>query len=89
MPWAIFYLDVFLIWLHGKDPLKEFLIYKYSFHKRIKYIWDYSTSKVSYLGVSIYKEREKHVLKQTEIFYLEIFRHNFSILALGFSLKLI
>ena len=40
---------------HGEDRLKEFIK---SYHKTIKYTWEYSTSKVSFLDVSIYKERE-------------------------------
>ena len=55
--WWRFLDDVFLIWLHGEDRLKEFLEFINSFHKTIKYTWDYSTSKASYLDVSIYKER--------------------------------
>ena len=55
--WWRFLNDVFFIWLHGEDRLKEFLKFTSSFHKTIKYTWDYFTSKVSYLDVSIYKER--------------------------------
>ena len=55
--WWRFLDDVFLIWLHGEDRLKEFLEFIIGFHKTIKYTWDYSTNKVSYLVVSIYKER--------------------------------
>ena len=47
-----------MIWLHGEDRLKECIN---SYHKMIKYTWDYSTSKVSFLDVSIYKERESDI----------------------------
>ena len=40
--WWRFLDDVFLIWLHGKEALLEFLDYVNSYHETIKYTWEWS-----------------------------------------------
>ena len=51
--WWRFLDDVFLIWLHGKEALLEFLDYVNSYHKTIKYTWEWSKEKLSYLDVLV------------------------------------
>ena len=53
MVWWRFLDDVFLIWLYGEEILLEFLEYVNTYHKTIKYTWDWSMEKLSYLDVLI------------------------------------
>ena len=57
--WWRFLDDVFLIWLHGKETLLEFLNFVNGYHHCIKYTWEWSTKRLSYLVVMILVENGK------------------------------
>ena len=48
--------DVFLIWLHGKENLIEFLNFVNGYHPFIEYTWKWSTKRLPYLDVMILVE---------------------------------
>ena len=54
--WWRFLDDIFFIWLHGEQRLREFLNCINSYHNTIKYTWDWSMSQVSFLDVTISKD---------------------------------
>ena len=54
--WWRFLDDVFLIWLHGKEILLEFLNFVNGYHPCIKYTWEWSIKRLSYLDVMILVE---------------------------------
>lgn len=45
--------DVFLVWLHGEEALREFLVYVNSYHSTTKYTWEWYRSRLSYLDVLV------------------------------------
>jgi hypothetical protein len=54
--WWRFLDDIFFIWLHGEQRLREFLNFINSYHNTIKYTWDWSMSQVSFLDVTTSKD---------------------------------
>ena len=48
--------DVFLIWEHGEEALKEFIAYLNSSHPTIKFTADYSFETINFLDVTISKD---------------------------------
>ena len=52
-------LPIFLIWLHGRESLLEFLDYVNSYHELIKYTWRWSYEKLSYLDVMVMVQGNK------------------------------
>ena len=47
--------DIFLIWPHCEDSLKQLLTSLNEAHHSIKFTWDYSLDKVTFLDLDIYK----------------------------------
>ena len=45
--------DIFLLWEHGEDSLKEFLEHINNIHPNIKFTADYSFSKINFLDVEV------------------------------------
>ena len=45
--------DIFFIWGHGEEQLKEFINQINSFHPTIKFITDWSKEKVNFLDVEV------------------------------------
>ena len=45
--------DIFLLWEHGEEQLKNFLQYINSAHQTIKFTADYSTDKINFLDVEV------------------------------------
>ena len=54
--WWRFLDDIFFIWMHGEQRLREFLNFINSYYNTIKYTWDWSMSQVSFLDVTISKD---------------------------------
>jgi hypothetical protein len=42
-----------VIWLHSEEELNNFLLCLNSFHENIKYTWDISYHRISFLDVSV------------------------------------
>jgi hypothetical protein len=51
--WWRFLDDIFVIWLHSEEELNYFLLRLNSFHENIKYTWDISYHRISFLDVSV------------------------------------
>ena len=51
--------DIFCIWEHGEDKLKEFLDYLNSCHPSIKFTAEYSRDKVNFLDVQVIRKDNK------------------------------
>ena len=49
--WWCYFHDIFMIWQHGEEKLKEFLKILNSCHPSIKFTVEYSLDKVNYLDV--------------------------------------
>ena len=47
--------DIFLIWQHSSEDLREFLTALNQFHPSLKYTWTFSQTSVDYLDITIYK----------------------------------
>ena len=45
--WWRFLDDIFIIWLHDEEKLKDFFSYANSFHETIKFTWEWSTEEWS------------------------------------------
>jgi hypothetical protein len=54
LEWIRFIDDIFAVWTHGIDKLKEFLHYINNFHPTIKFEFEYSCERVHFLDTSIY-----------------------------------
>ena len=52
--WIIFIDDIFAIWTHGIDKLKQFLTHINNFHPTIKFDYSYSDKSVNFLDTTIY-----------------------------------
>ena len=57
--WWRFLDDIFFVWLHGKESLFAFFEYVNAYHELIKYTWEWSENKVSYLDVLVKVEGKK------------------------------
>ena len=57
--WWRFFNDIFFVWLHGKESLFAFFEYVNAYHESIKYTWEWSENKVSYLNVLVKVEGKK------------------------------
>ena len=55
MIWRRFIDDVFIIWIHGKDKLEDFLDYINKAHETIKFTAEYSMTEVAFLDTLVYK----------------------------------
>ena len=53
LEWIRFIDDIFAVWTHGIDKLKEFLHYINNFHPTIKFEFEYSYERVHFLDTSI------------------------------------
>ena len=51
--WWRFLDDIFIIWLHDEEKLKDFFSYANSFHETMKFTWDWSTEKLPFLDVMV------------------------------------
>ena len=51
--------DIFLLWEHGEDSLKEFLEHLNKAHETIKFTADYSKEKINFLDVEVRRKGEK------------------------------
>ena len=51
--------DIFLIWQHGLETLKEFLNILNSCHPKIKFMLEYSLDKVNFLDVELIRSRNE------------------------------
>ena len=51
--WWQFLDDIFMIWLHGRERLDEFLLTLNSYRKSIKFTWEIGNGKISFLDVMI------------------------------------
>ena len=51
--WRRFLDDIFIIWLHGRERLDEFLLALNSYHESIKFTWEIGNGKISFLDVMI------------------------------------
>ena len=51
--WLRFIDDVFMIWTHGEERLREFLDFINGFHNSIKFTWEWSQKKVNFLDIQI------------------------------------
>ena len=51
--WYRYIDDIFMIWTHGEDKLKEFLEKLNNFHKTIKFTWEWSADSVNFLDVKV------------------------------------
>ena len=51
--WLRFLDDVFLIWLYSEEELNNFLLRLDSFHENIKYTWEGSYQRISFLDLSL------------------------------------
>ena len=47
--------DILILWPHSENDLKEFLLRLNSSHPSIKFTWEYSRDKITFLDVDIYK----------------------------------
>ena len=57
-PWVWWrFLDIFLIWLHGEESLREFFEFVNSYHKTIKYTWQWSKTEIPFLDVWVSLEK--------------------------------
>ena len=54
LEWIRFIDDIFAIWTHGIDKLKEFLHHINNFHPNIKFEIEYSFERVHFLDTNIY-----------------------------------
>ena len=54
LEWIRFIDDIFAIWTHGIDKLKEFLHHINNFHPTIKFEIEYSYERVHFLDTNIY-----------------------------------
>jgi len=48
--------DIFMIWQHGEDGLREFVYYLNSIHPTHKFIYIYSKTETEFLDVNVIKE---------------------------------
>ena len=53
--------DIFFIWQHGEDKLKEFLGLLNSCHPTIKFTYEYSSNKINFLDVVVMRHGDKIV----------------------------
>ena len=53
--------DVFLLWEHGEESLKEFLTYLNAKHPSIKFTADYSSTEINFLDVKVSRKGDKLV----------------------------
>ena len=51
--WLRFIDDIFMIWLGGEERLKVFMEYMNSFHRTIKFTFDWSYKQVNFLDVNV------------------------------------
>ena len=51
--WWRFLDDIFSIWLHCEEKLKEFFSYANSFHETIKFAWEWSTGELPFLDAMV------------------------------------
>ena len=54
LEWIRFIDDIFAIWTHGIDKLKQFVQYINNFHPTIKFEIEYSDNRVNFLNTSVY-----------------------------------
>ena len=45
--------DIFIIWLHDRERLDEFLLALNSYHESIKFTWEIGNDKICFLDVMI------------------------------------
>ena len=62
-PWVWWrYLDdVFIMWQHGEEKLREFVNFLNGAHESIKFTAEWSTEKVNFLDVQVIKQGNKLV----------------------------
>ena len=53
--WFRFLDDIFMIWLDGRKKLESFLGALNSYHETMKFTWETSKVKISYLDVMVFK----------------------------------
>ena len=51
--------DIFMIWEHGEEKLKEFLSFLNNCHPSIKFTYEYSYEKINFLDVTVLKHNNK------------------------------
>ena len=56
MVWWRYIDDVFTIWTHGEDSLKEFIAYLNDIHPTLKFTFKYSKTQTEFLDVNVIKE---------------------------------
>ena len=57
--WSCYIDDIFMIWQHGEETLKEFLKILNSCHPTIKFTAEYSLDKVNFLDVEVIRSGNK------------------------------
>ena len=59
--WLRFIDDIFLIWTHGEDSLKDFISFINSFNPNLQFTYEYSSESVHFLDVSISTDIHGHL----------------------------
>ncbi len=65
--WLRFIDDIFMVWNHGEQSLKEFVEYLNSAHRSIKFTTEYSAVSVNFLDTKVLVEPESRLL-YTDLF---------------------
>ena len=60
--WKRFIDDIFLIWTHGEDSLKDFVDYLNSLHPTIKFISETSTKSVNFLDITVKLDQNRNII---------------------------
>ena len=53
LTWLRFIDDIFMIWTHGEDSLKEFITYLNSLHHSIKFTHEFSRTSINFLDTTV------------------------------------
>ena len=51
--WLSFIDDIFMIWIHGEEELKNFLTYLNSIHDKIKFTHEFSKNSINFLDTTL------------------------------------
>ena len=54
--------DIFLIWTHGEDSLKDFVHYLNQLHPTIKFTSETSTESINFLGTTVKLDSSRHII---------------------------
>ena len=55
--------DIFFIWNHGEEELHQFFTYLNSLHSTIKFTYEFSREKITFLDTTVYVDKKTGVLK--------------------------